>query len=218
MFQFSRFAAPSLFYSARADPCGPGPSQCLSGTLDRKLKSMENLGNMGGMVGDGKLLLNNAAHHRTCPDAGSESIGHGTTVKDVDQFLPLACGKTGRTTGSVAFQYAFHPILSPLSQPNGNVTPMYLTHIRNLRCRFSFHINPLLPSRVAWSILGGVAEAALYCAHRTSTFSSCAFCEQEGHLAAPLPIHPSKLARHSLQGQPGRSSIARVLSSPLRAG
>jgi O-acetyl-ADP-ribose deacetylase (regulator of RNase III) len=33
--------------------------------------------------------------------------------------------------------------------------------------------------------LGGVAEAALYCAHRTSTFLSCAFCEQEGHLAAP---------------------------------
>jgi len=33
----------------------------------------------------------------------------------------------------------------------------------------------------------GVAEAALYCAHRTSTVSSCAFCEQEGHLAAPSP-------------------------------
>jgi hypothetical protein len=32
-----------------------------------------------------------------------------------------------------------------------------------------------------------VAEAALYCAHRTSTVSSCAFCEQEGHLAAPSP-------------------------------
>ncbi len=33
----------------------------------------------------------------------------------------------------------------------------------------------------------GVAEAALYCAHRTSTFLWCAFCEQEGHLAAPFP-------------------------------
>ncbi len=31
----------------------------------------------------------------------------------------------------------------------------------------------------------GVAKAALYCAHRTSTFLSCAFCDQEGHLAAP---------------------------------
>ena len=33
-----------------------------------------------------------------------------------------------------------------------------------------------------------MAEAALYCAHRTSTFLSCAFREQEGHLAAPLPL------------------------------
>src|SRR5678810_671038 len=33
--------------------------------------------------------------------------------------------------------------------------------------------------------LKGVAKAALYCAHRTSTFLSCAFCEQEGHLVTP---------------------------------
>jgi hypothetical protein len=33
----------------------------------------------------------------------------------------------------------------------------------------------------------GEAKVALYCAHRTSTVSSCAFCEQEGHLAAPRP-------------------------------
>jgi len=39
----------------------------------------------------------------------------------------------------------------------------------------------------------GVAKAALYCAHRTSTFLSCAFCEQEGHLAALL--YPSEGAR-----------------------
>ena len=36
-------------------------------------------------------------------------------------------------------------------------------------------------------LLKGVAKAALYCAHRTSTVSPCAFCEQEGHLAAPCP-------------------------------
>jgi hypothetical protein len=35
-------------------------------------------------------------------------------------------------------------------------------------------------------LLKGVAKAALYCAHRTSIFLSCAFCEQEGHLAAPF--------------------------------
>src|SRR5438552_17848130 len=34
----------------------------------------------------------------------------------------------------------------------------------------------------------GVAEAALNCAYRTSTVSSCAFCEQEGHLATPAPL------------------------------
>jgi hypothetical protein len=32
----------------------------------------------------------------------------------------------------------------------------------------------------------GSGQGALYCAHRTSTFLSCAFCEQEGHLAAPF--------------------------------
>ena len=32
-----------------------------------------------------------------------------------------------------------------------------------------------------------VAQVALHCAHRTSTFLLCAFCEQEGHLAAPFP-------------------------------
>ena len=52
---------------------------------------------------------------------------------------------------------------------------------------FRFHI-PLFK---------GVAEAALHCAHRTSTFLSCAFCEQEGHLAAPLS--PSK-PTHYLPG------------------
>ena len=34
-------------------------------------------------------------------------------------------------------------------------------------------------------------QSVVHCAHRTSTFLSCAFCEQEGHLAAPP--HPSKL-------------------------
>ena len=40
-----------------------------------------------------------------------------------------------------------------------------------------------------------MAEAALYCAHRTSTFLSCAFCEQEGHLAAPSLFFGDRLAR-----------------------
>ena len=41
------------------------------------------------------------------------------------------------------------------------------------------------------SLVKGVAKAALYCAHRTSTVSPCAFCEQAGHLAAPSPPYPA---------------------------
>jgi hypothetical protein len=41
----------------------------------------------------------------------------------------------------------------------------------------------------------GVAKAALSCAHRTSTFLSCAFCEQEGHLAAPCLFLDKKKKR-----------------------
>ena len=41
--------------------------------------------------------------------------------------------------------------------------------------------------------LRGVAEAALYCAHRATTASSWGLCEQEGHLAAPRSLfqHPA---------------------------
>ena len=44
-------------------------------------------------------------------------------------------------------------------------------------------------------LVEGVAEAALYCAHRTSTVSPCAFCEQEGHLAAPSPSFRGRALR-----------------------
>jgi hypothetical protein len=43
--------------------------------------------------------------------------------------------------------------------------------------------------------LEGVAKAALHCAHRTSTVSPCAFCEQEGHLAAPSSFFSSRALR-----------------------
>ena len=73
------------------------------------------------------------------------------------------------------------------------------------------------------SLVKGVAKAALYCAHRTSTVSPCAFCEQEGHLAAPLPIllrprvaRARKINRlHPLLcKQEGRSGCC--LSSPIQ--
>jgi hypothetical protein len=48
------------------------------------------------------------------------------------------------------------------------------------------------PSDSFYLSFGGVAKAALDCAHRTSTVSSCAFCEQGGRLAAPpLPFSAS---------------------------
>ena len=49
--------------------------------------------------------------------------------------------------------------------------------------------NEALPTFYTFSV-EGVVEAALYCAHRTSTFLSCAFCEQKGHLTTPFPILP----------------------------
>jgi hypothetical protein len=55
-------------------------------------------------------------------------------------------------------------------------------------------VDPRVRASYLPPLFRGVAKAALYCAHRTSTVSSCAFCEQEGHLAAPP--HPSKLARY----------------------
>ena len=95
---------------------------------------------MGGMIGDRKLFLNNAAYHWAGPDTGCESIGHGATIKDVDQLLPLALGQAGRTTGPVAFQYSFQAILAPPLQPDGNVDPVHLEDISNLRRRPAFHI------------------------------------------------------------------------------
>jgi hypothetical protein len=50
--------------------------------------------------------------------------------------------------------------------------------------------------RFSIPLFEGVAKAALYCAHRTSTFLSCAFCEQEGHLATPFPTLDCPFHRH----------------------
>ena len=51
--------------------------------------------------------------------------------------------------------------------------------------------------------LSGVAKAALYCAHGMSTASSCAFCEQGGHLAAPfLILQRPRVARAEEHSRP----------------
>jgi len=46
--------------------------------------------------------------------------------------------------------------------------------------------------RLPIPLIRGVAEAALYCAHRATTALSWGLCEQEGHLAAPRSVfqHP----------------------------
>jgi hypothetical protein len=43
----------------------------------------------------------------------------------------------------------------------------------------------LLPPPRRWEGFQGSSQIALHCAHRASTASSCAFCEQEVQLAAP---------------------------------
>jgi hypothetical protein len=52
------------------------------------------------------------------------------------------------------------------------------------------------------TLFRGTAKAALYCAHRTSTFSMCAFCEQEGHLAAPSPSFSGRALREHQEFNP----------------
>ena len=69
-----------------------------------------------------------------------------------------------------------------------------------------------LPLRVAFSpdrlsfLVEGVAKAALHCPHR-----ACAFCEQEGHLAVPLPSY-SPQEWHQCWSHCGRR--ARLLMIP----
>ena len=62
--------------------------------------------------------------------------------------------------------------------------------------------------------LEGVAEAALNCAHRTSTVSPCAFCEQGGHLAAPYP----SFSRRALREHGDRPSYPTSFFSILLLG
>ena len=74
-------------------------------------------------------------------------------------------------------------------------------------------LNESLPT--SYTFLRGVAEAALYSAHRTSTVSSCAFCEQEGHLATSFPEF--SLFTLFLGGGLRLSSTARVQRGPSQA-
>jgi len=69
-------------------------------------------------------------------------------------------------------------------------------------------------------LVKGVAEAALYCAHRTSTVLSCAFCEQKGHLAAPSPSFGGRALREQLRSAslPRRPSSFCFRRRPIQFG
>src|SRR5207344_2416880 len=76
-------------------------------------------------------------------------------------------------------------------------------HVRDSRRilpRAAQKARPARPFQFSLPLFMGAAKAALYCAHRTSTVSPCAFCEQEGHLAALPPAgglfqHPVKTSQ-----------------------
>ena len=57
------------------------------------------------------------------------------------------------------------------------------------------------PSKLARFPSRGSRRTVLHCAHRTSTVSSCAFCEQEGWSGGSLS-HPSETARCTSTGDP----------------
>jgi hypothetical protein len=95
---------------------------------------------------------------------------------------------------------AVHQTLCPSSPSSIRGTAWRVPNVRasneeNLRPRVAraqgIARTPFSSLYSCFLVLKGVAKAALDCAHRTSTVSSCAFCEQGGHLAAPsLPLTP----------------------------
>jgi hypothetical protein len=84
--------------------------------------------------------------------------------------------------------------------------------LRLLRNRFpgTCHLPWRGPSTPPLPLVKGVAEAALCCAHRTRTVSPCAFCEQEGHQAAPSS---SSEATRCASTEDHRASIPSSFSS-----
>ena len=63
-------------------------------------------------------------------------------------------------------------------------------------------------------------QTGLQCAHRTSTVSSCAFCEQEGWSGDSFPIPPSSLASLSWNGTRvgPTAAVERAHSDRARSG
>jgi hypothetical protein len=68
-----------------------------------------------------------------------------------------------------------------------------LREYRRLSILFSKLLSPLESCLILLVSLWRSGQVALYCAHRTSTFLLCAFCEQEGHLAVSSLSLPAAL-------------------------
>ena len=89
--------------------------------------------------------------------------------------LDLALHALARLPFTARIEGAHSDRAASASKKDGLAAPL---PIRLRPCVARAHLNYLYLS------LEGVAEAALYCAHRTSTVLPCAFCEHEGHLAS----------------------------------
>ena len=114
--------------------------QDLRGALHRKSKGMENAGNMGRVVSDGKLLFNDPGDDGTCPHSRGESICDRATVQDIAKFLPLALGHGRRAPRSVSLQGAVDAMLLVVSQPNADLGAMDLEELGNMRRCLALHV------------------------------------------------------------------------------
>ena len=126
-------------------------------------------------------------------------------VRRASLYRARSASKNGCLTSSVIFSYS---VLE--GQPG--VFPMCARPTRAFRDRalreHRESPGPFLFPESLYPEIKGVAKVALYCAHRTSTFLSCAFCEQEGHLGTPFS---------SFQARPFSLQGWGLIDLPLRA-
>jgi hypothetical protein len=106
-------------------------------------------------------------HFLTCVNDASQD----KTASTAADFLHFAFRGTARLSFTACIEGVHSDRAASASKKDGLAAP---------RCAY--------PLELSSSFFKGVAKVALNCAHRTSTFLSCAFCEQRGHLAAPSPL------------------------------
>ena len=81
--------------------------------------------------------------------------------------------------------------------------------------RFLAQARPFFSCHSSYTLTQGSGQIILYCAHRTSTVSSCAFCEQEGWSGRSLPSLPRARAPGAKRSSlPLASSLFLFVPSP----